>query len=319
MTENILWNSLLNLKEKVELSNETIINCLFNAQGDVLINGTPTILEEQECGVLVCFDSVPKVAERMVVFKMKENTDLELIQSGNLEQSAILFLKKYLAFCFLSILSKKYKRTITVAHLAQTLDGKIATQSGDSKWIGNKENLIHAHRMRALCNGILIGNKTLENDQPSLTVRLIEGKNPQRIVLGTSYSNFSSLKGSDKKKVIVIGCSPQNWNGYIDYVQMDGVNGNIPPKEILKMLYQKGIKSIYLEGGASTTSNFIDQSAVDILQLHIAPLVFGSGKSSISLPLINEVKEAIQFKKYNFFQVGTEIMFSGYLNKANED
>ena len=173
--------------------------------------------------------------------------------------------------------------------------------------------------MRALCNGILIGNRTLQNDQPRLTVRLIEGKNPQRIVLGTSYSNFECLKGSDSEKVIVIGRSPQNWNGYIDYVQMDGVNGSIPPKEILKMLYQKGIKSIYLEGGSSTTSNFLNKGAVDILQLHIAPMVFGSGKSGISLPLIKEVKEAIQFKKYNFFQIGTEIMFSGYLNNVDED
>ena len=105
----------------------------------------------------------------------------------------------------------------------------------------------------------------------------------------------------------------------MDYIQLDKTDGIIPPQNILKKLYQKDINSIYIEGGASTTSCFLNQRAVDILQLHIAPLLFGSGKSGINLPEISKVKQAIQFKEYQFHKIGAEIMFTGFLNKNGQN
>lgn len=311
-----LWNALLDIKKEVEQYTDIVRYCTFSENGVVKINERLTP-KNSEWQATIFIDTPTTEHHTGALFQLSPQQDLQVIQVGLFDSNQINFLQTYLPLCFLSVLAKKYKRTISVAHFAQTLDGKIATHNGDSKWIGNRENLIHAHRMRALCDGILIGNRTLAADQPKLTVRHVSGQNPKRIVLGTSHTDFSSLTNNGSEKIIVIGSPCHNWNGCLDYVQLNKVDGIIPPRTILEKLYQKKINSIYIEGGASTTSCFLNQKAVDILQLHIAPMLFGSGKSGITLPVINEVKQAIQFKDYQFHKIGSEIMFTGFLNKNN--
>ena len=225
-----------------------------------------------------------------------------------------MFLKKYLPYCLLPIKAKKLNRAISITHFAQTLDAKIATNSGDSKWIGNPENLIHAHRMRALCDGVLVGRKTVEADNPRLNVRHVSGKNPVRIVLGCPKSDFKSLLESSDKEILIFGrkkiaVQPP----LISYkIACGDSQENFDPFIVLEKLFEQSIHTIYVEGGAQTTSIFLNAKAVDVLQLHIAPLIFGSGKSSIVLPNIQVVKEAISFSEYHFLPFGDSIMFTGF-------
>lgn len=105
---------------------------------------------------------------------------------GELSGDAARMLTTYLPYCFLSVYARRWNRAVAVSHFAQSLDGRIATDWGNSKWIGHEDNRTHAHRMRALCQGILIGSGTLKRDTPALTVRRVEGPDPRPIFLGST-------------------------------------------------------------------------------------------------------------------------------------
>lgn len=309
-----LWQVLLKLKKQLSSFEGHVRFCHFQINGQIAINQylSESKLEEQVL-VLVDCDDVPAL-ENQAIFCIKNKFRLEVNARGLFEEQEIKFLSAYLPYCFLSVYAKSNARTITVAHFAQTLDGRIATSNGHSKWIGNRENLIHAHRMRALCDAILIGSRTLEFDRPKLTVRLVPGESPVRVILGTSTDDYSCLQNSSSKKIIVIGPPTQKPAACVEYLALPTSNGKISCLEVLSHLFKKGIHSVYLEGGPTTTSNFISDKAIDIIQLHFSPMIFGSGRSAIVLPEIDQVSHGIHFNHFQFQAVGDSMMFVGLLN-----
>ncbi len=238
----------------------------------------------------------------------------------DLSEETAAFLCTYLPYCFLSLQAGKQQRAIAIAHFAQSLDGKIATQNGHSKWIGNPENLVHAHRMRSLCDAILIGARTMNCDQPSLTVRLVAGRHPQRVVLCSSEGDFTSLQTSAGEPLLVLGTAERPCIEHAEYVQLAAnQTGKINCHEILSFLYRRGLHSVYIEGGAATSSQFMQEKALDVLQLHIAPLLFGSGVSGFTLPPIEQVEQAVGFTEYAFRPMGDSYMFVGTLPAFTDD
>ena len=193
----------------------------------------------------------------------------------------------YIQSLLVPLQAHKLRRAIVIIHCAQTLDGKMATLNDHSQWIGNKHNIIHAHRMRALTDSIMVGAHTYAVDKPQLTVRHVDGEDPTRLVL----TRRDSIDGSDNN-VHCVGNS----------------DGSL--RTVLEGLYEEGIHSVFLEGGALTLGAFIQQQLVDTLQIHIAPMLLGSGKQ-ITLPTVDKVTDAIQFKAGEFIPVGDEIMFVG--------
>lgn len=313
--ENQLWLLLLKLKQKLSSNKNEFSFCHLRWDGAIAINSclesdhTPHIIIAFQDSYFV---DTPDVTQIIPVNKF----ELKIVSKGLLDDTELQFLKTYLPYCLFPVYARQMNRAITTAHFAQTLDGRIATLSGHSKWIGNQENLIHAHRMRALSDAILIGTGTLTKDKPKLTVRLVPGDNPQRVVLGrpVATKDYACLAESCSKQIIAIGAIDSTLNGRIDYTKLDDTeNGRIHSIKVLEHLYQRGIYSIYLEGGAITTSNFLIDKAIDVLQLHLSPLIFGSGKSAITLPEIAEVQNAVQFDAFRFQQVGDTIMFIGQL------
>lgn len=310
--ENI-WNALLKLKKAIQAFNQPIHNCWMHQDTGIIgINEPPSDFQRN---ILIVCAASPPIKVTIPTFILTEVGNVQLLHSNGLTEVELLFLKKYLPYCFLSLKAKKLKRAITITHFAQTLDAKIATSTGDSKWIGNSENLTHAHRMRAICDGVLVGSRTVEADNPKLNVRHVSGKNPVRIVLGNPNSDFKSLLACSNEKILVFGKEKINVQPPLASIVLPKKcpKASIEPLAILAKLFTLGIHSVYIEGGATTTSNFVNSKAVDILQLHIAPMIFGSGKASIVLPTIAAVKDAISFKEYNFLPFGDSIMFTGFL------
>ncbi len=308
---NYLWEGILNLKSSIsEQENNSIATCFLNlTNGDIVINKN---LSDTTNQLLLVLKEEIAIPEKQLAIRVSNNRQLIFFNEEQLLAETKLFLQQYLPYCFLSIIAKENKRAIAVAHFAQTLDGKIATENGDSKWIGNKENLLHAHRMRALCNGVVVGSKTLQIDEPKLTVRYVTGSDPVRVVIGNPPAVFDSLLESSVAPIHVFCSKELDKVPNINYHFLSTKNGLICPKEILEKLYQLNIHSVYIEGGASTTSHFFEKGAIDILQLHIAPILFGSGTSGIQLPVINTVKQGKQFDQYSFLPVGDSMMFTGF-------
>ncbi len=313
--ENI-WNAILKLKKAIKAFKQPIHNCWMHRDTEIVsINEPPTNFQNF---ILIICDGNTSIETTAVVatFILTEVGNIIPFNQNGLNEVEKLFLKKYLPYCFLSLKAKKLKRAVTITHFAQTLDAKIATNTGDSKWIGNSENLTHAHRMRAICDGVLVGSRTVEADNPKLNVRHVCGKNPVRIVLGNPKSDFKSLLNCSDEKILIFGKEKLDVHPPLFSIVLpkNCTKTTIAPLAILAELFKLGIHTVYVEGGATTTSNFVNAKAVDVLQLHIAPMIFGSGKASIVLPNIEAVNEAISFTDYNFLPFGDSIMFTGFLN-----
>lgn len=222
-------------------------------------------------------------------------------------------LSLYLPLALSPILAHRRKKALAVAHFAQTLDGKIATNTGASKWIGNEANLEHAHRMRALCDAILVGTNTVRKDRPQLTVRRVTGKNPTRVVLGKSLVDYSSLLESSPEQILLIGANKCPDHPQLLRLKTPESKGHLEGSTILKVLFQHGISSVLVEGGPQTTSNLLKDGALHLIQLHFSPMIFGSGKNCLNLPEIFEVNEGLGFQHHFFSPIGNGQMFTGYL------
>ncbi len=316
MNENRIWKALLRLRVAVKLCPHPFKYCSFYDNGvDFVIHFDQLPEVSEQAVVVISFTPhFEECAASVTIVQLLNLIDAKIIQRGLLSEDVIGFLKRYLPYCFLSLNAKEAKRAISIAHFAQSLDGKIATHLGDSKWIGNEENLIHAHRMRAMCDAILIGKETLQADQPRLTVRRVEGEDPRKVVLGSPDADYGCLTSADQKdQVLLIGQQSSTINHQVQYCQLAGKNGKIDGLDILSLLYEQNLHSVYIEGGAKTTSNFLHDQGVDILQLHISPLVFGSGIQGVVLPKIEAVAESIQFQHFQYQNIGDSIMFVGSL------
>ncbi len=312
--EDFYWNALLSLRHAVAHSTQPSLPFVLDEHGNV---SSPASLQPPSAPV-ACFlprhdaSLPPQIPDTAAIFAPQSTVEWATLRQGRLGPEACRKLEQYLAYCYLPWQAHRQKRAVTVAHFAQSLDGKIATTAGRSKWIGNRENLVHAHRMRALCDAVLIGGGTLSCDQPKLTVRHVKGEHPCRVVIARPDSDFSSLLQACSKPVLVFGSEKSSRNGRIQYTCLPkGERGHIPSQLILEKLYERGIYSVYLEGGPLTTSRFLKDGAVDFMQLHLAPLVFGSGKSALCLPEIEHVREAVSFFEHTFHPVGDSIMFTG--------
>ncbi len=308
-----LWLKLLELKTRIDAYVGEIAFCHIVVGGKVSVNQLQHFRPQMH-SILILIDQQADVeAKHSTVFVVKDLCEVILKKKGKLKKKHLQFLHIYLPYCLLKLHALKAGRSLAVAHFAQTLDGKIATATGHSKWIGNEENLIHAHRMRALCDAIMVGSGTVKFDKPKLTVRMVPGPNPHRVVIGHSCEDFDSLFEACPEEVTVLGSIDCSFPEGVNYFKLESDTYHIAAESILQFLFSRGLYSVYLEGGPMTTSNFMEDKKVDVLQLHLAPMLFGSGKQAIQLPRIEQVTDGLQFENFRFWKMGDAIMFAGCL------
>ena len=307
MLSSAIWRSLLNLDKKVKAFKGNISQIRWNINSNT---------------IRIIGSNVPHTQSMMIECVLDSRRFLFYMVRGHIETSAPnigdmgMWIKLYLQTILARTFAKRVNRTITIGHFAQTLDGKIATVTNDSKWIGNEENLIHAHRMRALCDGIIVGRSTFQIDNPTLNVRHVEGSDPRKIIIGQGNPAFRELLKSRKDGIIAFVSAEFETNEHVQAITLPSDHeGQMECSDVLKKLYELGIEVVYIEGGASTTSNFIRSKLLDYLQVHISPIIFGSGKDAFLLPTIYKVDEAISFIDYDFYTIGRAPMFAGVLNE----
>lgn len=199
---------------------------------------------------------------------------------------------------------------------AQTLDGKIATLNGDSKWITNEVARAYVHEERLFYDAIMVGSQTANNDNPQLTIRRDNQvlKCPKRIILAPSTKlreDLNLLHDQYKSETIVIS---QNSYPQLDSSQLmqclRDENGRIDLNNLLIELKKSGINSIYVEGGGQLLSSFLQHDLYHEISLYIAPKVLGAGKSVLSEIELNKIKESKHLKLHQTKQFGDNVMLN---------
>jgi len=199
-----------------------------------------------------------------------------------------------------------------VGQLGQSLDGRIATVTGDSHYINARAAREHLHRLRALVDAVVVGVGTAEADRPQLTTRLVEGPSPARVVIDPQgrMSPDGPLIMDEGPEVIQLVGSGVDVSGGLESLRRVGVPMNeygMAPADIVSGLSRLGFKRILIEGGANTVSRFVDADALDRLHLLIAPLLIGSGRSGLELPPIESLADARR-PPMRSFSMGDELI-----------
>lgn len=207
-------------------------------------------------------------------------------------------------------------RPFVVAQLGQSLDGRIATLSGESRWINKQAALDHVHRIRANVDAVLVGVGTVAADDPMLNVRRVPGRHPARVVIdpnGRMSPTAKCLDGADGVRRIVIRRAgqpaPPLPAGVEIVEQMPGADGQLDPRETIAALYERGLRRTLVEGGARTVSQFIDAKAVDHLHVLVAPMILGSGKPGLSLKPIDRLSDALRPQARVFVLADGDVLF----------
>ncbi len=308
----LFWNILLEIKKQFSSypSGLNLISAVFSLEGFRLIpNSVPSDSTDQPA-LVVCLIKTEKFRINSAYVFVDEDFSIQVLYNDFLLEHEIEFLRCYLGYCLMSQKAYRLKRTVSVLHLAQSLDGRIATLTGAAKWISNKENLVYVHRLRALCDGILIGSNTLHKDNPALTVRHVSGANPVKIVVGNSASNFDSIQESNDR-IIHIMSLPGSRDG-IERICIKETAGYIHPEILLNELYKQGISSVYIEGGATTASIFLKHGAIDIVNFFITPRILGSG-ISIEFPGAMNIDDSLCLRNCRYIPMGDGMLVTGNL------
>lgn len=211
-----------------------------------------------------------------------------------------------------------------VLKLAASLDGKIATSTGDSRWITGSAARRYVHRLRDQVDAIVVGIGTVLADDPELTCRIRGGRNPLRIVLDRHLRiplTARLLHGADPEKTIVVTGSraPEK---KVEAIQGYGATvwrlplraGRIPFGPLLKKLGKMGLLSVMIEGGGTTASRALQENVVDKVLFFYAPKILGGeGRDMIGALGIKQVGRCRRIRDVEVKRFGPDLLISGYL------
>ena len=187
---------------------------------------------------------------------------------------------------------------VVVGQIGQSIDGRIATVTGHSKYINGPAGLEHLHRLRALVDAVLVGVGTAVADDPLLTVRRVTGPSPARIVLDPKgrVSPQARLLVADgiRRLAITADDAKPSFDPGVETVRLPAPGGEIAPAAILRALAEQGFRRILIEGGAHTVSRFIAAGCLDRLHVVVAPMMLGAGPSGVTLKPIARADEALR-------------------------
>jgi diaminohydroxyphosphoribosylaminopyrimidine deaminase / 5-amino-6-(5-phosphoribosylamino)uracil reductase len=226
---------------------------------------------------------------------------------------------------YLPICSATAARPMTVGHLGQSLDGFIATHAGESRWVTGAENVLHSHRLRALCDAVVVGAGTIAADDPQLTTRLVPGPNPVRVILDPGRrldTRHRVFNDAEAESIYVCARSlirpGERTFGHAAVVGVSDVAGGIDITEVGRLLRARGCARVFVEGGGVTVSTFLEANLLDRLHVAIAPLLIGNGRPAIRLPPRAALGDCHR-PRYRVFRMGTDVLFDCDLTPPGGD
>jgi 3,4-dihydroxy 2-butanone 4-phosphate synthase/GTP cyclohydrolase II len=210
-------------------------------------------------------------------------------------------------------------RPYVVLKYAQSLDGRIATSSGDSKWISGEPERRLSHTLRAACDAVLVGVGTAITDRPQLTVRMVPGASPNRVVLDSTLRLplDSPLLEPEAATTIITTeradparrAALQRRGARIEIVADD--EGRVDLAAALSRLRDAGVESLLVEGGAAVITAFLAAGLVDRMIVGIAPIVLGRGTDAVEGLGITEVIDGIRLERRTVVTAGDDLILAG--------
>lgn len=234
----------------------------------------------------------------------------------------------------------RVRRRLVIGQLGQSLDGRIATESGRSHYINGPDDIERLHRLRALVQAVVVGAGTVASDDPRLTVRRVEGSHPHRVILDPRgrldpdrnvFSDGAAptlwLRGDPTSSSVPGGADDagqpaageragaetpagagSSSAARVEVVSLPLEDGRFAPRAIVEELARRGLERVLVEGGGITVSRFLTAGALDRLHVSVAPLLIGSGRPAFTLPVVETLDEALR-PPVRHFRLGTDLLF----------
>ena len=218
-------------------------------------------------------------------------------------------------------------RPYVVVKYAQSLDGRIATSVGDSRWISSEAERMMSHSMRAHCDAVMAGIGTVINDDPQLTVRLVSGSSPIRIILDSELRMPAGAKVLTEEGTTLILTTERSEaqrrrelsRSGAEIVVVPQRNDRVELGEALHLLRRRGIESILVEGGAGViTSLLASRGLADRLVVSIAPSVLGSGIEAVGDLGISDVASGLELGDPTVHLVGRDLVLGADLEAESQ-
>ncbi|WP_270521028.1 bifunctional diaminohydroxyphosphoribosylaminopyrimidine deaminase/5-amino-6-(5-phosphoribosylamino)uracil reductase RibD [Megamonas funiformis] len=221
----------------------------------------------------------------------------------------------------------EHKKPFVVLKAAMTLDGKIATATGQSKWITNETSRAYGYKLRDIYDGIMVGINTVIEDNPMLTSRVDGGKNPIRIVVDSSLKiDINANVVQDKSAKTIVATTDKADKDKILKLQAQDVdvivvdkdkNDKVDIEKLLDILGQQNICSILVEGGATLSGSFVAKKLVDKVYFFIAPKIIGGkeAKTPVAGTGILNLQEALALKDIQIEKLEEDVLIIGRVDK----
>jgi len=269
--------------------------------------------------VIGAMDPNPLVAGQGIALLQRQGIETRV---GVLEGECKILNEKFFKFMTtgLPFITLKY---------AQTLDGRIATATGHSRWISSPESLRYAHRLRSTHDAILVGSGTVLLDDPELTVRLVKGRNPLRIVLDSRLRVplTSRIMQNQNQAGTMIVTTGKAAKGKLKNLSDMGIEllytsmtkkGEIDLSELFLKLGQKGISSVLIEGGSSVITSVLREGLADKFLVIIAPKIVGKGIEGVGDLGITNMDHAMALYPNKVKKLGADILFEATLKDSSK-
>lgn len=269
--------------------------------------------------VVALKDPTPKVSGKGIAYLRERGIHVDV---GLLEERARRQNEFFLHY-------QAFNRPFVTLKIAQTLDGYIAAPDGKSEWISSMKSRTMVHRWRSRYDAVMIGRNTALLDNPRLTVRHIEGRQPRRIVVDGPLElpdNLNLFTDQYEEKSIILTHNEEKFRNEADpmlsmlqsdyfrgkTLLVDEKDGHTDLKQAMHELANLPVTSILVEGGQNLTSALLRERLVDKIECFIAPKMLGGGTRSVMGIGIDHMDEILEFRETQWQQVGSDLLFSGY-------
>ncbi|MCU1667595.1 MAG: riboflavin-specific deaminase-like protein [Blastococcus sp.] len=200
---------------------------------------------------------------------------------------------------------------------AQTIDGRIATQTGDARWISGEPERRVAHAMRAGCDAVLVGARTMLQDDPQLTVRMVPGASPLRVVLDSTLRTPLTAKVLSDDAATLIVCRPdadparRRALASASVMVREVASGpeGLRIMDVLRLLRSLGVASLLVEGGGRVITSMLRSGAVDRVVLSVSPTIIGAGVDAVGPLGISRVSEGVRLVNRSVYLAGDDVLF----------